>query len=168
MEEQIVSYRCIRDALGEETDTYKIENIPYDEPAENLFEYISIVIGELTGEEKNFKPEYSIENDGIGSYEYWGMRGFDKGTDYVVIEGNTAGSPEIKVQIDIAKIQEDPVTFARRFNTCLPETHKSFWFGDDIKGMDVEASIHPYDVMIDVMEKSLVLILRLEWCNCSQ
>lgn len=29
---------------------------------------------------------YYWENDGIGPYEYWGAVGFDKGTDYVVIE----------------------------------------------------------------------------------
>ena len=27
-----------------------------------------------------------IENDGIGSYEFWGAKGYDAGTDYVVIE----------------------------------------------------------------------------------
>lgn len=30
--------------------------------------------------------EMKWENDGIGSYEYWGFRGYDKGTDYVVCE----------------------------------------------------------------------------------
>lgn len=30
--------------------------------------------------------EYSIENDGIGPYEYWGMRGNDRGTDYAIID----------------------------------------------------------------------------------
>lgn len=29
--------------------------------------------------------EYEIENDGIGGYEYWGMRGYDKGTDYASV-----------------------------------------------------------------------------------
>ena len=29
--------------------------------------------------------EFDIENDGIGGYEFWGMRGYDKGTDYAVI-----------------------------------------------------------------------------------
>lgn len=29
---------------------------------------------------------YYIENDGIGSYEAWGSPGYDKGTDYPVVE----------------------------------------------------------------------------------
>lgn len=30
--------------------------------------------------------EVEWENDGIGSYEYWGAKGFDKGNDYAVVE----------------------------------------------------------------------------------
>jgi hypothetical protein len=30
--------------------------------------------------------EYDIENDGIGSYEYWGHKCCDKGTDCIVIQ----------------------------------------------------------------------------------
>lgn len=29
--------------------------------------------------------DYDIENDGIGSYEFWGQTGYDKGVDYPVI-----------------------------------------------------------------------------------
>lgn len=29
--------------------------------------------------------EYEVENNGIGEYEYWGQKCFDKGTDYDVI-----------------------------------------------------------------------------------
>lgn len=29
---------------------------------------------------------YEIENDGIGSYEFWGQKCCDKGTDYIVID----------------------------------------------------------------------------------
>jgi hypothetical protein len=35
---------------------------------------------------ENWKPEITIENDGIGPYEYWGAKGFDKGHDYPVVE----------------------------------------------------------------------------------
>lgn len=31
--------------------------------------------------------EYAVENNGIGSYEYWGQQCFYKGTDYAVIVG---------------------------------------------------------------------------------
>ena len=29
---------------------------------------------------------YTIENDGIGAYEFWGSRGFDRGYDYANIK----------------------------------------------------------------------------------
>lgn len=32
------------------------------------------------------KVDYCISNDGIGSYEYWGYVGYDKGVDYVEVE----------------------------------------------------------------------------------
>ena len=34
----------------------------------------------------DFEVEYDFENDGIGSYEYWGCRGYDRGNTYPVIE----------------------------------------------------------------------------------
>lgn len=30
--------------------------------------------------------DYHMENNGIGSYEYWGQTGYDKGTDYAEID----------------------------------------------------------------------------------
>ena len=36
--------------------------------------------------------DYDIENDGIGGYEFWGMRGYDKGTDYAVVTDITLDS----------------------------------------------------------------------------
>lgn len=32
------------------------------------------------------KCKFSIDNDGIGPYEYWGSKGIDKGVDYAVID----------------------------------------------------------------------------------
>jgi len=29
---------------------------------------------------------YSLQNDGIGSYEYWGFKGVDEGRDYIEID----------------------------------------------------------------------------------
>ena len=29
--------------------------------------------------------DVDVENDGIGEYEYWGAKGYDKGTDYLVL-----------------------------------------------------------------------------------
>lgn len=33
-----------------------------------------------------FIADISVENDGIGSYEYWGFKGYDKGVDYPVVD----------------------------------------------------------------------------------
>jgi len=41
--------------------------------------------------------EYSVQNDGIGPYEFWGQRCVDKGRAYIVIEDhswNQAGFSE--------------------------------------------------------------------------
>lgn len=42
-----------------------------------------IMIGERT---LKVKADYHIENDGIGSYEYWGAKCFDFGEDYPEID----------------------------------------------------------------------------------
>lgn len=41
-----------------------------------------------------FEAEPRWENDGIGAYEYWGAKCFDKGHDYVSLEHN--GNPTWK------------------------------------------------------------------------
>lgn len=43
---------------------------------------------ELIEIEVEFEGEPQWENDGIGSYEYWGSREYDKGRDYVSFEQN--------------------------------------------------------------------------------
>lgn len=35
---------------------------------------------------KNNLPDITIENDGIGAYEYWGARGVDRGKNYALVE----------------------------------------------------------------------------------
>lgn len=44
----------------------------------------------LTGFMKRFaelhEPDISIQNDGIGSYEFWGAPGYDRGTNYAEVE----------------------------------------------------------------------------------
>jgi hypothetical protein len=36
-----------------------------------------------------FYGDASVENDGIGSYEYWGFKGYDKGHNYFIVENIT-------------------------------------------------------------------------------
>lgn len=50
---------------------YEIE---YEKDGE--YEYLAVT----------FQAEPRWENDGIGAYEYWGAKGYDRGHDYVSIE----------------------------------------------------------------------------------
>jgi len=45
-------------------------------------------LGDLEEALSTARVDYSVENDGIGSYEYWGARGYDAGTNYIVVEGH--------------------------------------------------------------------------------
>lgn len=38
--------------------------------------------------EIEFQVDCSVENDGIGAYEYWGQKCYDHGTDYVEQDGD--------------------------------------------------------------------------------
>lgn len=50
--------------------------------------FVTVEIGGIKYD-VDFAPEgVEVGNDGIGSYEFWGFRGFDRGHDYV--EGFTA------------------------------------------------------------------------------
>lgn len=46
---------------------------------------IRICIESSSGNEHELEVEfdYSVGNDGIGPYEYWGCKGYDEGTDYI-------------------------------------------------------------------------------------
>jgi len=45
---------------------------------------------EINGEllEVEFTGDCSIENDGIGAYEYWGAKCYDPGRDYAIMDDN--------------------------------------------------------------------------------
>lgn len=49
-------------------------------------ETVNISLPEELGEEIECKVEFHIENNGIGSYEYWGFKGYDAGQDYLEID----------------------------------------------------------------------------------
>lgn len=48
-------------------------------------------------------PIISIENDGIGSYEFWGAKGFDKGNTYHVVDSDI----NFPMKIDVSNFTED-------------------------------------------------------------
>jgi len=63
-----------------------------------------ISIEELDVEDLEVEVEYHWENDGIGSYEYWGFRGYDAGHNYIEMDGIepifTDQSEELKAAIN--------------------------------------------------------------------
>jgi len=70
----------------------------------NLNETVSISLPEELGEEIECKVEFHIENNGIGSYEYWGFKGYDAGQDYLETDSikpiYTDQTEEIKASIN--------------------------------------------------------------------
>lgn len=61
---------------------------------QKIWEIFDKFDGEVTGKTKGdgsrMEIDYNVtghkENDGIGAYEYWGMPGYDKGTDYFEVD----------------------------------------------------------------------------------
>lgn len=54
--------------------------------------------------------EYEVENDGIGPYEFWGQRCYDRGTDSAVIiswEWDKTGFTPEEIALIEAKIEEE-------------------------------------------------------------
>lgn len=54
--------------------------MPYNDHA-----YTNLYLPEELGEEIECEVKWTNENSGIGSYEYWGFCGYDKGVDYMEI-----------------------------------------------------------------------------------
>lgn len=53
------------------------------------YQHVFISLPEDLGEEIEARVDFSVQNDGIGSYEYWGFKGYDAGTDYIEVEDVT-------------------------------------------------------------------------------
>lgn len=52
----------------------------------------------------NNEPDFSIENDGIGAYEYWGARGFDHGTNYAEIAAD-----DLRLVVDVSVLLPEDI-----------------------------------------------------------
>ena len=64
-----------------------------------------ISLPEELGEEIEAKVEYSVQNDSIGSYEYWGFQCYDTQPDYLQLENVTPvftdeHTPEMRILIE--------------------------------------------------------------------
>ena len=53
------------------------------------YQHVFLSLPEELGEEIEVRVDFSVQNDGIGSYEYWGFCGYDAGTDYLEVEDVT-------------------------------------------------------------------------------
>jgi len=67
-----------------------------------------------------------IENDGIGSYEFWGMKGYDAGQNYISLEhyGSPTWNPEdytCEENKAIAAFINDPILLKRLENYFCQE-----------------------------------------------
>lgn len=71
---------------------------------------------------------FSIENDGIGKYEFWGQVGIDKGNDYAVADWHTVRAHMTDEQIQFLPSDNFDFTFEYLghegvVNVCVNEIH---------------------------------------------
>lgn len=102
--------------------------------------------------------EYTVNNNGIGSYEYWGHMEYDEGTDYV--DDVTLTDVYLVREYNIAKTKEDipknafeirenkekgywTYSVAREIDTdgvyeeyCIEEIEEKYEFENDFEGPD--------------------------------
>ncbi len=76
---------------------------------------IDIEVDSITVDNKHYRVEINIEyeweNDGIGSYEYWGAKGFDAGNDYAVPDNIDIQAYEIVGEDE--ELVVDPIVIKR-------------------------------------------------------
>ena len=69
------------------------------------------IYGALEDEAYDADIKYTVENNGIGAYEYWGAKGYDEGEDYVIIEENSFISIETNWSQRLLKKIADDIVF---------------------------------------------------------
>jgi hypothetical protein len=50
--------------------------------------------------------EFEVSNDGIGSYEYWGAKGFDAGHDYAEVSGVSIEAVEVSEEGETSPVTD--------------------------------------------------------------
>jgi hypothetical protein len=84
----------------------------------------------------NSNVDVAEENDGIGPYEFWGQRGNDKGTDFLIIDDEDVFSISTKAS---NKSVEDIVKILR---DSLPDSRTIKQGGDDYHdGLSLELKL---------------------------
>lgn len=102
----------------QEVKIFEFNPINEDDDCNDLFSEMETYIDEMD-------VDSTVENDGIGHYEYWGAPGFDAGTDYIEIEDYEA------IQIKVTGLDSDEARqeFAKIIIDDMP--NKTLSHGDE-------------------------------------
>ena len=71
--------------------------------ADDLVDFLDCLESFLEEFKENITPSYYVTNDGIGPYECHGYKGYDKGKDYIEVEGNQEGDFVLSFIFDHSK-----------------------------------------------------------------
>jgi hypothetical protein len=127
-------------------NSYELKN-PFCEEEDVVYQ-VEEVVEEIMS---SIEPSCYVENDGIGSYEYWGCRGYDEGTDYLVVEGNEEG--DVVLHFDVKNYKDDCDVLVEILTGSL-NVNKTI----EGEKLHVHSDAHKEDDKI---------VLSLYWCNCS-
>lgn len=109
----------------------------------------------LSDGDYSIEEEHSIENDGIGSYEYWGSKEFDAGVDYV--EGTCT--------FVFNMLNPNPKELTELITECREEfLEKAAFFGSDAEVDDLNWNHKDGKVRIDIYYTSTPPDRR-EYCD---
>lgn len=120
------------------------------------------------------EPEVSWDNDGIGPYEYWGARGFDKGTNYLVCEGNVYGDEIFDVNISKVVFDTSPekdFSFYENITAFLQWVRTFaghldiFQYVADEECEETKVYAHCEPSIKFVTKNRVIMSLRVYWCN---
>ena len=100
-------------------------------------EYQTEVNGKHGDHEIVIDFEYSVYNDGIGSYEFWGAKGYDKGCNYIEIEEVTYAA--IIREGHCSSLEECPKCSNVKITKIKPDGYEKCYFWTHKKQIDVES-----------------------------
>jgi hypothetical protein len=110
---------------------------------------------------ENADIDYTIDNDGIGPYEYWGARCYDHGTDYFVVEGWEEINIAVCVEnYDPAELNGETFEKWARELLCDVMLSKTVSVGEDY-GAEVEASL--VKIAEEISGTKAVIVFAVEW-----
>lgn len=118
--------------------------------------------------------KWTIENNGIGGYEFWGRTGWDEGSNSILVEGNKDG--KVALEIDITKMSGNHMEFVRRIVGCERNVLSNI-FEDTDDADTVHVNIRAemkvskrmtYYQNADKPYYREIVVLYLEWCNCDE